>query len=169
MTSEDAQKAIHYLLELPSLVPDESFVAQAMMLSFAAKINDKLNDSPAATSMIQLGAVRLYRQSCQLFSRPRVVHWFGTERIGHCVARGYSVCQNRKVRQCPLYLSDGLCWRQDAVPQEKSTLLVAVLQRSLCPPTQRSNQRHPEIIEHSPWHFLTVYKFSQSSGDLARR
>lgn len=58
MTSEDAQKAIHYLLELPSLVPDESFVAQAMMLSFAAKINDKLNDSPAATPMIQLGAVK---------------------------------------------------------------------------------------------------------------
>lgn len=57
MTSEDAQKAIHYLLELPSLVPDESFVAQAMMLSFAAKINDKLNDSPAATPIIQLGAV----------------------------------------------------------------------------------------------------------------
>ena len=28
------------------------------MLSFAAKINDKLNDSPAATPMIQLGAVK---------------------------------------------------------------------------------------------------------------
>lgn len=57
LTRETMQSAVQHLLELPSLVPDGSFVAQMIMLTLGAKINDRINDTPTAPPVIQLGAV----------------------------------------------------------------------------------------------------------------
>ena len=53
----ELQQATQCLFELPSLVPDESFVAQMIMLSLGAKINDLVNDNPTTTPVVQLGSV----------------------------------------------------------------------------------------------------------------
>ena len=82
LTRETMQSAVQHLLELPSLVPDGSFVAQMIMLLLGAKLNDRVDDAPTAPPLFSLGRYPPSRQFCPLSSRHCKARRFGKDVAG---------------------------------------------------------------------------------------